>query len=105
MEIKQRIAFRNDEYIDLIKYLKTNKVKFFEDDQTSLIILEIFKTSPFWPTIKDYVIQHNMNPVADAIYSKKELQTAEWLIVRSQWRWQYPQPSWNGEYQNITYWC
>lgn len=103
MEIKQRIVFRNDEHKDLINYLIDNGIEFINDDQTSLIILEILETHLCWPTINDYIIQHNMITIADSIYTKEELDQAKWFTIRSQWRWQYPQPSQNGAYRHITY--
>ena len=103
MDYKQRIVFRDDEHKKLIKFLDEQKIKYEHDASISLIVLEILESSKFWPAINKYLIENKMLPYTEGVYSKDEMEQAEWLTMRSKWRWEYPQPAGDGGYQHITY--
>ncbi len=101
MEIKTRIVFRTDDHPDLISYLTNNGVYFKLGEILSVV--EILESNPLWPTIKQ--MTKNEEPLYqwDTLYTKSELDCAEWLSMRSIWRFGYPQPENNFAYERITY--
>lgn len=104
MEFKQRIAFRDDEHKKLIKLLNEYKIKYDQDNSSSIIVLEILESNEFWPEIKKYIIKHNISEYTEVVYTNQEMEKAEWFRLRSKWRWEYPQPVDNFGYQDmITY--
>lgn len=107
MEISKHICFKPHEVPTLVHYLRNNKVP-FEDDE-GLSVLDIYESSIHWPYIEKQVRSANLFCLSETIYSTEELRNAQWLSIRSQWRFGYPQPEDDFKYESITYtrrnWC
>lgn len=103
MDYKQRIVFLDDEHIKLVKFLDDQKIKYDKSSSSPTIVLEILESNKFWPEINKYLVTHKMDPYTDTVYSKEEMKQAQWFSLRSDWRWEYPQPADDGSYQHITY--
>lgn len=103
MDIRQRIVFREEEHKKFIRFLDEREIKYERDSSISLIVLEILESNEFWPEINKYLIRKKMLPFTEGVYSRKEMEQAEWFVLRSKWRWEYPQPAGDGGFYHITY--
>ena len=101
MEIRKHICFQPHKVPKLVEYLRKNQVPFVDDED--LCVLDIYESSHHWEFVKNQVSSANLFCLTETIYSKKELQNAQWLHMRSQWRFGYPQPEDDFHYENITY--
>lgn len=101
MEISRHIVFRQDEAPALAKYLNQAGISFTSGTICSLDILE---SSPHWSYVASCV-EHRIahNSVTQTLFSKEELNSAEWLQVRSKWCYGYPQPEGTFNDETFTY--
>jgi len=99
--IKYRIGFRECAVPDFTKYLKLNQIPYERGDLVS--VLEIYEDNPHWENISMYIRNENLFCRPETEFNKDELKTAEWLRMRSQWRFGYPQPEAKYGYTTITY--
>ena len=90
MQIKERICFRTDEAPKLIRYLEQHDIDFELGEIISS--LDILQCNPHWENISRLVKEENLLCQHETLYTKEELQNAEWLYMRSQWKFAYPQP-------------
>ena len=101
MKIKHRICFREDMQPEFVNYLRLNRIPYKSGEIIS--VLEIYENSPHWEDISMYVRNGNMSCRPETEFSKDELNSAEWLCMRSKWRFGYPQPEGKYAYETITY--
>lgn len=101
MLIKHRITFRKEDVPGFVDYLSYNNISYKSGEIIS--VLEIYENHPHWEYISMYVQNGNMSCRPETIFTTKELQSAEWLRMRSKWRFGYPQPEGNFAYKTITY--
>lgn len=101
MEINRHVAFRTDDYPDFIDYLKNNDIP--HEIGEIISCLDIFESDPRWLFVSKYARENDFFCMSETIFSKEELLSAEWLRVRSAFRFGYPQPEGAFEYENITY--
>lgn len=102
MKIEKRILFSKEDDADLLTFLLKNGISFKDN---YLAVLEIYDDHPAWPVIEAYVKENDLLCLSETLFTKTELDNADWLSVRSKWRNGYPQPEDAFEYQNITYTC
>ena len=102
MEINKHICFTNEKNPRLLRYLTKNGIN-FKANTKFCSVLDIFESSPYWNDIADILSKEKAVCVSDTRFSKKELQNAEWMTVRSVWHNGYPQPESNFDYEDITY--
>lgn len=100
MEINKHICFNGDKEPEVLDYLNRNGIAFKKGE---LISLDIYESNPHWPQIAEFVKERKLFCRSEAIFSKQELSSAEWLTLRSMWRNGYPQPECAFEYESITY--
>ena len=98
MEINKKVAFDEDDKT-LINYLQKHNISFDEEYN----ILEMYESDPHWEYIEKYVQKARLSVLSETIFTKEELQNAEWMCVRSVWHYDYPQPFDNREYETVTY--
>lgn len=101
MQIKHRISFRAEENIELASYLSTHGIAWKEGEIVSTV--EMFEGSPYWPFVHQYACENNMLVLSSTVFSQSELDHAQWLRIRSQWRYGYPQPEAAFGYRSVTY--
>ncbi len=101
MEISRHICFKPHKVPEMVQYLRRNNVPFEDDEEMS--VLDIYESSAHWPYIEKHVQSAKLFCLCETIYSSEELQNAKWLSIRSQWRFGYPQPEDDFNYENITY--
>ncbi len=101
MEINKHICFTNEKNPQLLNYLIKNNISFKKNG--SLCIIDIYESSPYWSDISAILGKEKALCISDTRFSKKELQSAEWMTLRSVWHNGYPQPEGNFDYEDITY--
>lgn len=101
MQIKHRLAFRAEKHVDLISYLSGHNIAWKKGEIISTV--EIFEDSPHWQFVHDYADENRILTIPATVFSTAELENAQWLGMRSQWRYGYPQPEAAFGYQSITY--
>lgn len=101
MKVLHRIGFTKDDFPDFTRYLTNNRILLPDTEQ--ICSITISENSQHWPYIRDFVENNNLLCLSETVFSKKELFEADWLLVRSRWRFGYPQPQGNYDYEEITY--
>lgn len=104
MKIKSRYTFRlDDTTARIVEFLKIKKIKYKEAKGIPIVTVEVLDDNKYWGQICDLMNEHMIKPFIESVFSSNEIDTAEWLIVRSKWRSYFPQPEDNFEYKRITY--
>lgn len=100
MEVINHITFTAEKAPRLFLYLKQNNIHF--EDAKVFYVIDISEASPHWRNIQK-IIQEERDVicVSDTNFSPEELCRAQWLCVRSRWRFDYPQPE--DTYHSVTY--
>ncbi len=100
MEVSKHICFSLEKAFELALYLKQNGLIKELDDT---VVLDIYESDPHWPYISAIVKEKDLFCLSETFFSRKELEQAKWLEVRSRWHFDYPQPE--NDYATITYSC
>lgn len=101
MEINRHICFRAKEQPQFVSFLEANRIKYEAGDIISTV--DICESAPCWEEVSVYLERYNISSLASTVFSLEELETAQWLRIRSQWRCGYPQPESKFGYQEVTY--
>lgn len=102
MRIKHRYSFRVDEATkEIVDFLKHSNIKYKISFGIPILTLDIYENSNNWENLYKLMCKYDKHSISECVYSKKEMDTAEWLRIRSKWRSEYPQPE--EEYEKITY--
>lgn len=101
MEIKRHICFTEKNVPQLLPYLKENNIAY--KIAPSFFTLDIYESSQHWGVILDFIRDKEVFSISETVFSKQELKNAEWLSVRSKWRFDYPQPENAFGYESVTY--
>lgn len=103
MRIRHRYTFRADNKSnrEIINFLDKRKIKYRVTSGIPILIFKIYEDEENWCSIDKLMRKHEYNPISECVYTKKELDNAAWLRIRSKYRWEYPQPE--DEYKSITY--
>ena len=101
VEIQKHVCFRIDEAPALVEYLMRNRISY--EPGEILSCLDIYESDPHWIFIAEQIKQCNLLCRSETVFTKEELCNTEWLSMRSQWRFGYPQPEDDFNYENITY--
>ncbi|MCD7036334.1 hypothetical protein LRR81_18985 [Metabacillus sp. GX 13764] len=100
MRFKHRYTF-NVGNKKLEEFLTLNEIPF--ELKYGIGVFEVFEDDEHWEEINKNTNHYDLLSLVETIYSPKEFNNAEWLSVRSKWRWEYPQPEGKMEYRHITY--
>lgn len=101
MEIRKHIAFSKEKAPELYCFLKENSIPF--KDGAIICAVDILDSDPYWEIVSSHVTQKNLSCLSNTIFTTAELENAEWIRVRSQWRYGYPQPENGFQYESVTY--
>lgn len=101
MEIRKHIAFRRDAAPELFCFLKENLIPFEEGGM--ICSVDILESSPYWECISGYIKEKDLFCSSETVFTTDEMNNSEWLRVRSQWRFGYPQPESAFQFETITY--
>lgn len=101
MEVRKHVAFSKEKAPELYCYLKENSIPF--KDGAIICAVDILDSDLHWKNISFHVTQKNLTCISNTIFTTEELESAEWLRLRSQWRNGYPQPESGFQYESVTY--
>jgi len=99
MEIWNHFTFRKDMHPLTTDYILSHKIKCDYDEILSAV--DISENDPHWEEISRLLRLDHNTYLSETRFSKSELLGADWLTVRSQWHYDYPQPE--DRYTEITY--
>ncbi len=85
----------------LVDYLNKNQIPFERGGIVSSF--DIYEDDAHWDFVSAYIKRNHLFCLSETEYTRRELCSAEWLRMRSQWRFGYPQPEDDFNYENITY--
>lgn len=106
MDVNHRIVFRVSSDLNPMCFLEQNNIKYEYNPQISCVIVNILESADAWPALEKYISENGrVTDLLNAVYSRQEMNAAEWFTCRSTWRWEYPQPKSDefGYMKNITY--
>ena len=66
-------------------------------------VFEVEESDILWEPIRQLVEEHRLPDFAYTRFTKKELETANQLVLRPSWHWSYPQPQDGFGYLEMTY--
>ena len=101
MKIKKHISFSTDHDHKLTRYLTENDINFKVGEIISY--LDIFTDDPQWESVSRLAEECSAVCLSETVFSKKELDAAEWLTLRSTWQNGYPMPDDDLGYLRDTY--
>ena len=100
MKIKHRFAF-NTKRNNIRLFLDKHGIKYKAMHDYSIFYL--YDDNDVFDLINDFMISNNETSIATPIYTKKELESAQWLTIKSGWNSLYPQPINQPSYIYTTY--
>ena len=99
MEIWNHFTFREDMHPLTTQYILTNGIRYEYGEIVSAV--DISENDPHWEELSRLLKLDNNTYLSETKFTKEELFGAEWLTVRSQWHYDYPQPE--ERYTELTY--
>lgn len=103
MEIDNHVAFSKSKHKLLWEYIVQNSIKADHREDEDIAAVDMYSSNPHWVWIGNYVKAYNVHCLSEPIYNSNELRNAQWMMVRTTWRYGYPEPSSNGSYVDIVY--
>lgn len=100
MEVNRHIFFRKTSEPLLYTYLLHNGIPFKDGEHCCF---DIFESSPHWANMERIADMDNLTSISYTVFTKKELQEAQWLTIRSTWEFAYPQPESKPGYMEGVY--
>ena len=101
MEINKHISFLMHDNPKLFAYLEEHSIFYKQVYQSC--VFDMLESNPHWGNVNALLKKGNVVCLSDTIYTKKELSDAQWLTVRSVWKFGYPQPEGGEGYEAATY--
>ncbi len=104
MRIKHQFTFSKGENSnDILNTIINNNINYVLANGIPLITFDIFEDDEAWDEVNSLMISHNIMSLKECIYSAEEYDNASWFVIRSKYRWEYPQPENQFEYKFLTY--
>ena len=85
----------------VLRFLNQHNVSY--QSNGLIITANVFEDDVQFRAIESFMLKANAVDVKDAIYDSEELESAEWLSIKSEWWSQYPEPRDNFAYMSTTY--
>lgn len=103
MKIRYRITYSKEKANEaFINFLKDKNAK-FEKSNSIFGMVYIFEEDEWKEELYRFCREEAITVFTDVVYSKKEFDNAEWLTIRSKFRFEYPQPEDSFSYRKYTY--
>jgi hypothetical protein len=103
MKIRHRIKIDRENVSEaFISFLKERNAKFDKSNST-IAVVYIYEEDDWKDDLYKFYQAEQTTPIIDVIYSKEEYDNAEWLSIRSKFRFEYPQPDDSFSYKKYTY--
>lgn len=90
MDIAHHIFFRKTDEPLLYLYLLKNDI--VSEDGGLFCGFDILESNPHWSCMNRIADMDYLESYSYTVFTKKELQEASWLRIRSKWEFAYPQP-------------
>jgi len=107
MQIIQRISFNPTHRAKIIKRFQKLGIKMTEVGDRKIAMLYCFDISeddPLWPEVKEILLSSGIQPgPSRTVFTKKELTSAEWVLVQPHFLLGYPMPDLDGTWRNISF--
>lgn len=104
MDVNKHICFRVETAPQLAQYLRENGLGEEIIDQIGdMFYLDILTSNLHWPIVSQYVEANDLFCMSETLFTEQERQQAEWLEMRSPWRFDYPQPERSFLKSEVTY--
>lgn len=104
MDYKHRFTFTTNDVTTayLVNHLG---IKYKQEKGCAICVVEMLESDERWPQVKKFLDRIGETTWTTAIFTKSEIEHSEWFIIRSKWRWEYPQPDSDnfGYMKGITY--
>ena len=103
MDVQNYVGFSKIDHALLWRYVLQNNIPVNHREDLHMASIELYSSNPHWPWIETYLKQLGWTWQSDTIFTKEEIQQADWMRVRSIWRTGYPMPMDGFKYETITY--
>jgi len=100
MKVRHRFAF-NTSKTKIISFLDKHGIKY--EEMQGVTVFYVYEDEDDFVMIKEFMTSNEAVSISNAIYTKNEIETADWLTVRSSWSSLYPQPEEDMNYRFATY--
>lgn len=103
MDVWNHVGFSKIVDKKLWEYVQVHNIPVDQKEDEHIASIEMYASDPHWPWVEAYMRTTKRGWVSDTVFTKEELQQAQWLRVSCEWVTGYPQPMDNFVYQSITY--
>jgi len=69
----------------------------------SLSCFDIAESDPLWPKVEKIIASSGIFPTTETIFSKEEIKSSEWVVIRPEFINGYPMPDLDYGYKNISF--
>lgn len=104
MDYKRRFTFNIYDGVTA-NALERMGIKYKQAKDCAICVVEIMESDEKWPLFKKFLDCRGEPTQTTVVYTKSEIEHAEWFAIRTAWRWEYPQPDSDnfGYKKGITY--
>lgn len=99
MDVTNHIVFTEKNAPLLFAYFQENNIPF--ECGTLTCVADVRESDPHWKGIFQIMQRENVYYLPQNVFSPEELNAAQWLMIRSRWLYDYPQPE--DHFQSVTY--
>ncbi len=103
MDVWNHIGFSKIVHKELWDYVREHNIPVNHRPDEHIASIQMYTSDPRWQWIETYMKAKRQSWISDTIFTKEELQQAQWMRVRSEWVTGYPEPMDGFAYQTITY--
>lgn len=104
MDYKHRFTFTAND-VAVVYTLNRLGIKYKQSEGCAICVVEMLESDGKWPQVKNFLDSIGEPTWTTVVYTKSEIENAEWFSIRTAWRWEYPQPDPNnsGYKKGVTY--
>ena len=103
MRVSRHVCFRTGMHPATAVVVFAGGAPYERVDDSDFFVFDMYEDDPRWPAIRAAMEADDIHGIPTTEFTKQEMQSAEWLTVRSQWHNGYPQPESRFGYLEITY--
>jgi len=106
MEIKHRICISPKRDSKAWNKFQKLGIKMEEGGDGKIVRLRYFdinESDPNWPKVEKIIIFAGILPTTETVFSKDEIKSSEWVVIRPEFICGYPMPDLDFGYKNISF--
>lgn len=106
MKVRNRVSFNIRGRAKAYKKFQKLGIKMKGGGAGKIALLSYFdidEDDPVWPEVKEIILSYNIPTMPNRIFTKKEIQSAEWVRVGPDFIHGYPMPDIDGSWMNISF--